>query len=340
MFVTKRVTLTVALTVVFHTGSAMAESKALVRTRDDAEYRGNVTVAIDGKEVLSVQYRGSGKEVDVGKIEFPVGAKKVHFNGDITRTNGRRSLKSRGSATLPIADLTPLVQTLRTDETWPKRLTQFLKQKAAVEEQLLEWAPDVRFDMSPGERADKATLASAARRLGYALPAEHVQVLEQFGAWRLNDSFTTPAEKLQNALEQMVSLWEFPQSAVQSLPDASRALLRSSVILYTLVGDGYRAILYQPPTADAKESQGMYYFSNDDSLADIRAFKTPEGKAMTYSQVMISMITSEGLSGYGSTGEVVLVVRGSEFPPVYSLQVGPDGTSLRFGLYWEPLLGR
>jgi hypothetical protein len=52
------------------------------------------------------------------------------------------------------------------------------------------------------------------------------------------------------------------------------------------------------------------------------------------------LIGSDGLSCYGSTGEVVLVDRSSEFPPMYSLQVDPDGTSLRFALYWEPWWGR
>jgi hypothetical protein len=89
------------------------------------------------------------------------------------------------------------------------------------------------------------------------LPAEHAQVLEQFGAWRLNDSFTTPVEKLQNALEQIVSLWEFPRASIQSVPNESKALLRSSVILYTLVGDGYRAVLYQPPARSTRTERAF-----------------------------------------------------------------------------------
>lgn len=340
MLVTNRVMLMVILTLVFHTGIAMAQSKASVRVHDDAEHRGSVTIAMDGKEVLAFQYRGTGEEVDAGQFEFPVTAKKIQISGNISRTRGGRTLSSRGSATLSIVDLTPLVQTLRSQETWPQRLTLFLKQKADFDERLLEWAPDAQFEMSPGERANKAAIDSAVRRLGYALPAEHAQVLEQFGAWRLNDSFTTPVDKLQNALEQIVSLWEFPRESIESLPDESKALLRSSVILHTLVGDGYRAILYQPPAAGEKKAQGTFHISDEDSLGAIRALKTPDGNAMTYSQVITSVIAVEGLSCYGSTGEAVLVDRSGEFPPAYRLQVIPDGTSLRFALYWKPQLGR
>lgn len=116
------------------------------------------------------QYRGTGEEVDAGQFEFPVTAKKIQIGGNISRTRGGRTLSSCGSATLSIVDLTPLVQTLRSQETWPQRLTLFLKQKADFDERLPEWAPDAQFEMSSGERANKAAIDLAVRRLGYALP--------------------------------------------------------------------------------------------------------------------------------------------------------------------------
>lgn len=61
MLVTNRVTLMVILTLVFHTGIAMAQSKASVRVHDDAEHRGSVTIAMDGKDVpVPRDRRGSG----------------------------------------------------------------------------------------------------------------------------------------------------------------------------------------------------------------------------------------------------------------------------------------
>ncbi len=113
MLMTNRVTLMVIVTLVFHTGIVMAQSNALVRVHDDAEHRGSVTIAIEGKDVLAFQYRGTGEEVDACEFEFPFNAKKIQINGHISRTRGGRTLMSRGSATLPIVDLTPLVQTLR-----------------------------------------------------------------------------------------------------------------------------------------------------------------------------------------------------------------------------------
>lgn len=330
----------VALAIGIAAGGAWAETRAVVKTHDVGDSRGTLSIAIDGKAAVSFQYQGTGEIVEAGKFSIPAGARAVQISGRITRTRGGRSLTSQGTDTIPIVDVSPLLQTLRTESPWPRRLTAFLQQKSLFEEKLQDVAPDLQWEMRQGATARREAIELAVRRLGYALPAEHVQILEQFGAWRLGDSFATPAEQLQNAWDQVLTLWEFPRTALTGLPNESQALLRSSVILYTLAGDGYGAILYQPPAPGSPAANGTFYHVEEENLVDIVPLKTPEGRPLTYSEVLISWIAAEGVSRYGSTGEVVLVDPGAKVPAEYTLRVNPDGAAVHFSLDWERRFGQ
>lgn len=330
----------VVLAVGFSAGVVRAETRAVVKTHDFGDSRGTLSIAIDGKTAVSFQYQGTGEIVDVGKLSIPAGTRAVQISGRITRTRGGRSLTSQGTDTIPIADVTPLLQTLRTEGPWPRRLTAFLQQKSQFEEKLHDMAPDLQWEMRQGATARREAIDAAVRRLGYALPAEHVQILEQFGAWQLGDSFATPAAQLQNAWDQILTLWEFPKTALTGIPGESQSLLRSSVILYTLVGDGYGAILYQPPAPGSRDANGTFYHLEEENLVEIVPLKTPEGRPLTYSEVLISWIVAEGVARYGSTGEVVLVDQGAKVPAEYTLRVNPDGAGVHFSLDWERRFGQ
>lgn len=321
---------------VFNTRFAVADARALIRIFDDPDYEGEVTISIDGRRALAFVYQGGGREVDAGTLTIPTGAKELQFAGRITREHPRRGkFKSASSVTVPVLDLTPLTRTLRTSAPWPQRLTQFMKQMEAFEEKNAERIGYAQLGMDPGERASKAAIQTATKRLGYALPAEHVQVLEQFGAFQLGDSFTTPATGLQNALEQIVKLWESPRSSVENLPAKTKQLLESSVILFTTVGDGYGAVLFRPPTENTNAGQGTFYITQQDSLVDIRPLKNRNGSYKDYAQTLMWFLATEGLSAYTSAAEAVGVDHSAAAEQVYTLGVNPDGTNLRFSMYPE-----
>ncbi len=237
MPVTNHVTLVVALTVVFYTGSIIADTKALVRTHDDAEYRGSVTVAIDGQKVLSFQYREADKQVDAGKIEFPVGKEDPLY---------RQHNPDAGPSLTDVARFGNPPD-CRSDATRPD--TPIQRNLAQTADALSETEGGLRGDstrMGAG-RTIRHVAGRTCGQGGYRVGCPQAglcltcRACSSAGAVRslaveqlLHDS----GGEASNALEQIVSLWEFPRASIQSLPDESKALLRSSVILYTLVGDG------------------------------------------------------------------------------------------------------
>ncbi len=101
------------------------------------------------------------------------------------------------------------------------------------------------------------------------------------------------------------------------------------------MGDGYGAVLYRPPAADAAADAGTFHYTHQDDLTEIQTLKNRDGSSKNYSQTLLWFLATEGLSYYTSSGDVVGVDHSGKTPQIYELNVEPERTKLRFSLYLE-----
>ena len=317
---------------------AMSAEPIEVVIHDRADYRGELSLKIGPREVGKVALKGVGKEVSVGSLVWPESASSASVSGELHFTHYKRGPQvARGSHAWPIIDLAPLTKPLR-DNSLPmlERLERFVAAQQAFEAKhtaLIDG--DSRVLETPDEKSPHADIVAAEQRLGFALPVEHVRLLEDFGAFLIDDSAMLPAKSLKNAFDQMLHDWETPRAELDKLPAETQALLKTTVLLFTEVGDGYGGWLYQPPQTPSDKPS--FWWIHQDDITRPRRLRNQDGSLKTYSQALLWLLTQQVIERYDDgPEECVFVDRSSPAKLKYRLIVD-DKPDLRAELWmaWE-----
>lgn len=146
--------------------------------------------------------------------------------------------------------------------------------------------PDQQYPaLEAGTPATLAATEVAAKRLGFALPADFVSLQRALGSLEMGDNRLMPITELDDAYTQMRQTWGTPEEAMQEdYSDAFRAVLKQSTLLFTEVGDGYGGLLYRPGATKACGEKGAYYWTAQEGGTQV--LKQDDGQCMDFATSM------------------------------------------------------
>jgi hypothetical protein len=220
---------------------------------------------------------------------------------DFAFSGSRKRERGRGSRTYRLVDLAPVVSTLRDDSrSFGQRVRAFVGATDAVKKTYPELGLSLSFEAGKGETAE--TVKAAEARLGFALPPEHVSFFREAGTLAIGDSFMMRAKRLDRAYQQIIDGWGTSAALLkQALTPSTAALLQASTILYTEVGDGYAALLYEPALPgrpSACGEQPAFHWLHQDEIDKPRLLTRGDGRTCrSYREVMTWLFMTQGLSG-------------------------------------------
>ena len=280
----------------------------IIQIWDEEEYDADLNIVVDGLELCQIRLeKDKDKELhDTCSFDLPKNASELTLQGIFSRAyetnifghSWSRRKRVPGKQQFKIVDIAPMTQHLRdTSRPFGKRIRDF--QEATVDfEQQYPVANDdegIDFPLRLGEPIATDVVEVAEQRLGFNLPAEHVSLLLEAGQFYIRDSYLESAERLQNTYDYMISPQglSYPKESIDKLPSNVVTLLKSSVVLYTEVGDGLGFLLYQPKgTADCNNKEA-YYWIHEDEIASPLLLKNSDGSCKTYNEAMIWLFAQQ-----------------------------------------------
>lgn len=303
------------------------ESVCQVRLHDRTDYQGQIQVRWSSDITTTFEFKGTDKRLVSPVIKIPANIKDVQIEGSLTWNHyldGKQ--KSSGSKIHRFVDFTPVIRTLRSQESWGLRMNKFVKELVKLEKK------EEDRDGSPSEWIESAgpvprnQLTAAEQRLKFALPEEYQQLLQDYGAWSYSESFCVAVEDLDRADKQMISIWGSPASEFASLSAKSKALYQASVMLYVESGDGYGALIYHPNNTGG----GDYYWIHQDNLDEPTKLVDSQDKPRDYSSTMRWLIATQILFYYDDTfADFTFLDRSSTTAIPYQLRLDfPERTKL------------
>lgn len=313
----------------------ITESQCIVRLFDRSDYRGQISVHWSPNMATTFDLQGTDKWAVSPVIPLPAEIKDFEIKGSLAWKHYRKgNQRSSGSSKCSFVDFTPVMRPLRSEESWGKRMDQFVKEldrleklHADREETPSQWL-ESKGPVPPSE------LIAAEQRLKFGLPKEHKQMLQEFGAWSFSDSFCVSASDMDSAEKQMRSIWGSPASEFNSLSAKNKELYRTSVMLYVEVGDGYGALLFHPTT-----SGGDYYWIHQDDLDRPEKLLDSQGKPRDYSSTMRWLMANQILFNYeDALPELIFMDRSTPTPLPYQLQIDfptPGQLTARLDVDWK-----
>ncbi len=302
------------------------ESLCQVRLHDRSDYQGQIQVRWSSELTTTFEFKGTDKWLDSPLIKVPANIKEVQIEGSLTWNHyldGKQ--KSSGSSIHHFVDFTPVIRNLRSQESWGLRMDKFVKELVKLENK------EADRDGSPSEWIESSgpvpreKIKAAEQRLKFALPDEHRQLLQDYGAWSYSESFCVAVEDLDRADKQMISIWGSPASEFATLSAKNKALYQASVMLYVESGDGYGALIYHPNNAG-----GDYYWIHQDNLDEPTKLVDSQDKPRDYSSTMRWLIANQILFYYDDTfSDSTFIDRSSTTAMPYQLRLDfPERTKL------------
>jgi hypothetical protein len=315
--------------------SAADAGTLLIRTFDRRGDRGVVNVSA-GAEKCALSFSGSDRWIECA-LRVPNGTTTLQLEGELKVPHykgGHRQLK--GKQQVKIIDLHSATAPLR-DATKP-----FSARTIAVADALRALTQsDLGSISSPRpelawKKADPlSALQHAEERLGFKLPAEHIELLSTAGALEIDDSSMGTAESLHNAYAQMRDEWGTDEGDLKRLSEKLTSFLKGSVMLFTEVGDGYGALLFQPADP-ACEGRGAYYWIHQDEMSPERV-KERDGSCGDYTHAVSQLLSRFVLEGFDDHGSDVLLFDSSApggFTTQMALESG-EQFEMKFTAVWE-----
>ncbi len=299
--------------------SQSTATSCIVRVYDQRDYQGQVTVRWSNAANTTFELHGTDKWLVSQPITLPVELKDIHIDGTLTwESYASGKHKSSGSTKSVVVDFTPALQPLRSQESWGKRMGKFVKELTKLEKQYAEPDASPSQWIKPNHSASGSEITTAERRLNFALPVEHKQLLQDYGAWSVSDSFCVAIEDIDRADKQMRSIWGSPASEFTSLSVENQKLYRESVMLFVEAGDGYGALIYHPTG-----SGGEYYWIHQDDLDRPDKLLDSRSKLRDYSSSMLWLIANQILVSYEDAfPEHIFIDRSSPIPIPYQMRIG------------------
>ncbi len=308
-------------------GIVMSAEPVAVVINDRTDYRGELILKAGSREVGKVSLKGSGTDIVVAKFAWPDGATAASVSGELRFTHYKKGPQvARGSHEWQVVDIAPLTKPLRDNSLLiAERLKRFVVAQQAFEAKHTKLIDGVsRVLELTGERSPQADIVAAEKRLGFALPAEHIRLLEDCGAFLVDDSAMLPAKSLKNAFDQMLLDWETPRAELDKLPAETQALLKTTVLLFTEVGDGYGGWLYQPPQTPSDKPS--FWWIHQDDITRPRRLKNQDGSLKNYSQALLWLLTQQVIERYDD-GPVESVFVDRSSPAKLKYRLIPDSRS-------------
>lgn len=268
---------------------------------DRQDYRGQVKIERDGLAGPFVALQGSEKQIALTPWEVPQGLKRVRIFGDVSWKHYRQGQQtSNGAVFIPIIDITSLIEPLNQSKlAWSERLQRFSEAQAEFGQ---HHPPVNDTDVPLLEKSEPyvvSEIVAAQLRMGFALPAEHRELLQNFGRWTIEDSGLLEPNQLDRADRQWESVWGSEASDFRQLPAEVRQLFERAVMLYVEAGDGYAALLYCFEKS-GPEMKGCYYWISQDEIVKPRRLELKSGEPRDYSSAMRWLIATQVLQPYES----------------------------------------
>jgi hypothetical protein len=291
--------------------SVVAEA-ASVRIQSVETRKSGVITITAGAETCELRF--GSKEAPSCTLTVPPGTKVV------TVRDGARVQEVK------VVDVDPVLAPLR-DRSKPfgARIQAFLAARAKLGS---TWPAlgDAGAHVSARDGHSREEIELAEQRLGFNLPREYAEMLQVAGAVQIDDSaFTTPDE-LTNAYDQMIQQWETPKPEIDGLPAGIVRLLRESTILFTEVGDGYGALLYQPKSAQCTTA-GAFLYTHQDEIA-----VAPPRVGCDFTEAAVWLMQRFVLEAYdGVDSDYLLIDSGNAG---FTTELVPWGESLKFTARW------
>jgi hypothetical protein len=284
---------------------------------DYADFRGTTLTLAVGRGASCSVTLGAGGPGGRCTLAIPPGADSLTVSGELRLIDAqRRPLRARGSKTFRLLDLGPLFAPLRDRSTpFGARVRAFIQAKTALEKRHpdLETAVVSVAESGPAKPAD---VGAAERRLGFRLPREHVELLQDIGELEIEDSSTSTAAEITNAWDAMVKQWGTPLRELErETSPATRALFRASALLFTEVGDGLGGLLFHPAAAACGGRPGFYFVRQELGIDDPQLLKHEDGTCHDYAAAMGWLFLSQSLQRYEDGSDDLVLFDGTAPAP-------------------------
>lgn len=307
-----------------------------VQMFDHKSSSGRIELRLDGEPVHTFLLRGLDAYSNSPVLSWDANA-AIAGGGDYSKKKAWFSRPERGEQKWTVLDVAPLVIPLRdTHRSMTDRVSTFLRAKEEFDRKHSDiFDSPVSIEIEDKESAE--AIRNAEKRLGFSLPPEHKDLLQNFGIVIIADSHFMKAESLFNSFDQMVQVWETPKESLLELSKDIQELLRKTVILYTEAGDGYGALLYKP--AASAGSPPEFYWIHQDSISLPELLRNKNGELKTYSDALRFLFINQLFPLFDAGPGYVF--RDSSATSVSKYFLSPDanvdGFSLRLDINWESL---
>lgn len=293
------------------------ESICVVQLHDHPVYKGEISVRWTSDISTTFELKGSDKWLMSPQIKLPSEVNDFQVDGSVTWKHERAGQQTASvSFKDRFVDFTLAIRPLRSQESWGKRMAKFVQELIKLEEQQED------LDESPAESIESNrpvlpdAIKTAEQRLKFALPNEHKQLLQDYGAWSYSSSRCVSAEEINSADKQMRSIWGSPASEFDSLSEKSKTLYQASVMLFVEGGDGYGALIYYPTS-----SGGEYYWIHQDNLDQPVKLVDNQDQPRDYSSAMRWIIANQILFYYEDVIDGTFIDRSSTTAFPYQLRL-------------------
>jgi hypothetical protein len=256
------------------TGVACATS---IDLRLEPGYADHIDVGViaDGHAVCTIKAGSANAGPDNCRFDLPAATHSLIVRGSYQRADKHFA----GEQQVTLLDFA-VANSPAAEKNYRERVVQFA---AATDRFAREHLPKPLHFIEPAGPVDPASIEAAEKRLGFALPEDFVSLQHSVGAIAMNDSRITPISQIDNAYVQMLKVWGTPEDALQEdYSESFRALLKTSVLLFTESGDGYSGLLYNPGASKTCGSSGTYYWTSEEGGTHV--LKNPDASCMNFAQ--------------------------------------------------------
>ena len=297
--------------------SPTTESICVVQLFDHPVYKGEICIRWTSDISTKFELKGTDKWLASSQITLPSEVEGFQIEGTVTWKHDRAGQQtSSASSTDRFVDFTPAIRPLRSQDSWGKRMEKFVQELAKLEEQQEDRYESPSELIKPNGPVLPMAIKSAEQRLKFALPNEHKQLLQDYGAWSYSSSRCLSVEELNLADKQMLSIWGSPASEFDALSEKSRTLYQASVMLFVEGGDGYGALIYH-----STSSGGDYYWIHQDNLDQPVKLVDNQNKPRDYSGAMRWVIANQILFYYDDVFDGTFLDRSATTPITYQLRL-------------------
>lgn len=314
-------------------GTAQAPTLA-IEIYDRPEAKGAMLSLTSGAAApCTFTFGGTDGYVPACQLAVPADTETLKVSGEMRWQDDGRTRRARGEKRWRVADLTPLLAPVRDRATpFAARIRAFLAAKTAFDRRHPDFEPNV-VTLDADDKASAADIRAAEKRLGYSLPPEHVNLLQELGQLQIEDSSTEEAATIGTTWRTMLEVWDTPLAALErSTTPATRQLFNATSVLYTEVGDGLGGLLYHPNLPRCA-GRPAFFFVHQDEIDEPALLAHGTGQCMDYTDAMLWLLRTQALLQYeDADSEYVFVDRSAPGPLRFRLERRSSDAPFDFNL--------